>query len=55
MIFYCGALIKNEDSRAYESIPESELRNSSNFVTNENAGHFLKSSIIYKVSLMSLI
>lgn len=54
MIFYCGALFKNEDPNGYEPIPES-TRNSNDFGTNKNVAHFLKSAIIYKVSLMSVI
>ncbi|NP_001280547.1 uncharacterized protein LOC655856 [Tribolium castaneum] len=51
LIFYCGALTKEESRSDYDIIPESES-DSSGLVTNEEVTHFLKSSIIYKVSLM---
>ncbi|XP_068916276.1 major facilitator superfamily domain-containing protein 12-like isoform X1 [Tenebrio molitor] len=51
LIFYCGALTK-EDQTDYATIPGDESVDSSGLVTNEDVTHFLKSSIIYKVSLM---
>ncbi|KAJ3640078.1 hypothetical protein Zmor_003395 [Zophobas morio] len=52
LLFYCGTFSKEERNKEYESIPASESEDSSGLVANEDVTHFLKSSIIYKVSLM---